>query len=587
MTNSNGIDELRTEVEKIRLEFPTDAYQMFAAGLVINSVDYADIKRDNILDGPDDKKIDFSWLDRTQRRAIIAQGTERVDWKDEAPSANKASDLNTALTWLFDSDPSEIARPDIRAAAEEFRSAIQDGDLQEIELYYFHNSSPAVNVATELKAVLANLTAKVKALPAPADEILCSAEQVDRANAAERLRARYSAIAIKDDVPIRLAADVQEVKGTGWAALIGPVHAPVLVDLVRNYGAALYTPNIRDYLGARRSAHNINQQIRATATTDPDHFWVFNNGVTFVTRHAVIDSPTDIHCQGIGVTNGAQTIGSLYQAAEEGADLSKVLVQARFISTDAASVIDDIIRYNNTQNPIFSWEQRVHDPVQARLQVDFTGLGIAYVARRGQGQGGAGAVELALLAPWLAAFHGDPGAAHRNSRDLFEDDSRYNELFNRFTSVRHLLLVYRFGETISVLKDELKARIEDGTATNEEIREYGYFRYAAFRYALIDMSAELLVTLGGGAADLRERFVLGDALQGDRVAAIKSLKTIVQFALRSSREHLSNVDSPSEQFRTQAGISALRGATRQAVTLIQTVSPDAVNPLADGIEVLK
>lgn len=557
---------------------------MFAAGLVTATVNYEELKRDNVLDGPDDKKIDFFWLDRTQKRVIIAQGTESIDWKDGTPAINKASDLNTALTWLFDSDPKTIAREDVRAAAEELRLAIAEGDVQDVEVYYFHNHPAAPGVDVELNAVRGNLLGKVKALGSPAaDDIQVTVAQIDRDSAAARLRSRFSAIAVADEIRLVLDADVQTIQSAKWKALMGPIGAPLLVDLVAKYGTALYSANIRDYLGARRSAHNINEQIRKTAAEDPDKFWVFNNGVTFVSRQVSSEHSREVRCQGLAVTNGAQTIGSLHQAHAEGRDLSKVLIQARFISTDDAGLIDDIIRYNNTQNPIFGWEQRVHDPVQARIKTEFTARTIAYVARRGQGQGGANTIELSQLAPWLAALHGDPGSAHRNSRDLFEDETKYNALFNRSTNVRHLLFTYRLGESIGTLKDDLKSAILAGTGTTDEYREYSYFRFGAFKYVLLDLAGELIVTLFGSDQSMRGRAALDIPFESQPDEARARLKEVVAFSLKAVREFLAQSESPSEQFRTTAGINSLRSEVRRAVTLMDALAPQTTSALKQGI----
>jgi HJR/Mrr/RecB family endonuclease len=47
------------------------------------------------------------------------------------------------------------------------------------------------------------------------------------------------------------------------------------------------------------------------------------------------------------------------------------------------TLVDKVIRYNNTQNPIKAWELRVIDPIQRKLTVDFEQVGITYQTRRG------------------------------------------------------------------------------------------------------------------------------------------------------------------------------------------------------------
>ena len=46
------------------------------------------------------------------------------------------------------------------------------------------------------------------------------------------------------------------------------------------YGRELFCANVRDYLGSRRSDKNINHNMKLTAQTAPERFWVYNNGIT-------------------------------------------------------------------------------------------------------------------------------------------------------------------------------------------------------------------------------------------------------------------------------------------------------------------
>jgi hypothetical protein len=57
-----------------------------------------------------------------------------------------------------------------------------------------------------------------------------------------------------------------------------------LVTLAQRYGDKLYASNVRDFLGVRSSSRNINRQIERTAKEKPANFWVFNNGITVLTK---------------------------------------------------------------------------------------------------------------------------------------------------------------------------------------------------------------------------------------------------------------------------------------------------------------
>lgn len=96
-------------------------------GLKLQSMDYAALFRDEVLDGPDDKKIDFFFIDREAGTALIAQDFQSPNWDKAAPPTNKATDLNAAISWIFDAELDDIPTPALRAKALELRDAITEG----------------------------------------------------------------------------------------------------------------------------------------------------------------------------------------------------------------------------------------------------------------------------------------------------------------------------------------------------------------------------------------------------------------------------------------------------------------------------
>jgi hypothetical protein len=106
------------------------------------------------MDGPDDKKIDFIYLDTDAGRIIFAQGFYSDKKKDSAP-ANKASDLNTAAAWLISGELKHVPHQ-LRPAIEGCRQALNDGEVESIELLYVHNLPESVNVTKELQTASAH-----------------------------------------------------------------------------------------------------------------------------------------------------------------------------------------------------------------------------------------------------------------------------------------------------------------------------------------------------------------------------------------------------------------------------------------------
>ena len=123
-----------------------------------------------------------------------------------------------------------------------------------------------------------------------------------------------------------------------------------LRQLYETHGDELFSANVRGPIPSRRSRQNINFAIGETAKQHPHRFWAYNNGITALVNDVRIDDEGHLEIIGIAIVNGAQTTGAL--ARVPAADLADAQVLARFVKSRSREVIDDIIRYNNSQNPI-------------------------------------------------------------------------------------------------------------------------------------------------------------------------------------------------------------------------------------------
>ena len=131
------------------------AYLAMAVALYLEEPDVMALASEGFTDGHNDKKIDFMYFDKESRRLVFAQGYLSKSSKDSAP-ANKASDLNTACAWIVSGDLAEVPE-NLREVISEFREAIDEGDVEQIDLLYIHNLPESVNVAQELQTVEAHL----------------------------------------------------------------------------------------------------------------------------------------------------------------------------------------------------------------------------------------------------------------------------------------------------------------------------------------------------------------------------------------------------------------------------------------------
>ena len=103
-----------------------DGFLLYAMGLKFKTTDYEKLFRDHFTDGRNDKKIDFFYLDRDAGTVTIAQSYKSPDWNKPQPPSNKASDLNTGINWLLDSDIDKIPEDSIKAQAIDLRDALNE-----------------------------------------------------------------------------------------------------------------------------------------------------------------------------------------------------------------------------------------------------------------------------------------------------------------------------------------------------------------------------------------------------------------------------------------------------------------------------
>jgi hypothetical protein len=134
----------------------------------------------------------------------------------------------------------------------------------------------------------------------------------------------------------------------------------------------LFSANLRDYLGSRASDSNINNGIKNTAENEPENFWVFNNGVTALVNGLTYKKQGTryrLTLKGISIVNGAQTTGATSSLSE--APKKELSVPVKFIWTKSESLVENIIKYNNSKNKISTSDFRSNDSIQKRLKSEF------------------------------------------------------------------------------------------------------------------------------------------------------------------------------------------------------------------------
>jgi hypothetical protein len=201
-----------------------------------------------------------------------------------------------------------------------------------------------------------------------------------------------------------------------FGAYFGTVDGVQLKSLWGQFGKRLVAKNIRHSLGSTE----VNDGIRQTASTEPDRFWYYNNGITLVAdeaQRAPANSASQksgvFHFNGASIVNGAQTVSTL-STVDDDSSLGKLRVPVRVImlKNSPPEFGAMVTRTNNLQNRVEGRDFVAQDPEQARLQSEMLMEGVDYQYLRGEAFiASPSSCELIEVVTALACATGDPSLA--------------------------------------------------------------------------------------------------------------------------------------------------------------------------------
>lgn len=466
-----------------------NAHLVWALGLYLEEPDLEALAGEALTDGPNDKKIDFIDLDVNGHRIVFAQGYYSGTTKDSAP-ANKASDLNTAAAWLFSGNVSDVPEQ-LRPAIEACRAALAEGEVELIDLLYVHNLPESVNVTKELRTAADHLRSGLSG------SIAITARELGRSVIEQLFAAQESHIEVKDIVDCPASIHFIE-SGPQWKASVLSVPGAWLHNLFAKYGEPLFSANYRGFLGITKR-RRINTGIRQSAETKPKDFWVFNNGITLLTLK-ITDDKGQTKLTGVSIINGAQTTGSLGSVDVTKFPISDVRVLCRIIECSDEPTIEDIVKFNNTQNEITTWDQYSNDADQNRLHGEFDQLGYPYSKKRGF-RPQAELVGIEEVAQPLVAFHGRYRDANHGKNGIFDSKPLYRLAFAD-RKARHVLFIYALARAIDERRIELKTKSSAGSIIGIEETQLALLRNLRFKFFFISVMARLLEVILGYKVDL-------------------------------------------------------------------------------------
>jgi hypothetical protein len=468
--------ESRTDL----IKYGDNSLLLFTLQLRFEIEDIDVVATNSLTDGSNDKKCDLVYVDKESQVAVIAQGyfCRKQNFPSEAP-ANKASDLNTAVIWLLSTPIDELPTQLLRSAASELREALQNNDLNSIEFWYSHNLPESINVRNELDAVTRNAQNTIRQNFSECQDIGIAGLELGVSATEDLYKSLTTPILVSDKLSVSTSEGFN-ISASDWKAFITTIPAEWLFNLFKQYDSKLFSANIRGYLGSRNADANINNGIKQTAQEDPDHFCVFNNGITAITHEFNYDNENQcLDLTGISIVNGAQTTGAIGNLMSSPS--ANVRIQARFIVCSNSSTIKSVIRYNNSQNKVEAPDFRSNDSVQSRLVIEFNTIPEAeYMGGR---RGGSEDVirrrtnllPSSTVGQALTAFHGDPLNAYNRKSDIWKSNSLYDRVFNNKTTAKHIVFVYALYQALDDFKRELSEKKNKGDITSAETEQLKFF----------------------------------------------------------------------------------------------------------------
>lgn len=495
-------------------QYGDNAIGLFALALHFSLDDVHSVAAESVTDGSDDKKCDLIFIDREEGIAVVAQCYTSEKDKRSAP-ANKASDLNTAVAWLLQRDIERLPER-LQSAASEMRAAIREGAIQRFEAWYVHNLPESANVADELATVEATAKNLIDTLE-PKSRVAVSASEIGRSVLESWYAETLSPILVNDELKIDVDSGFK-ISTRAWQAYVTAVPAKVLHRLYQKHKTRLFSANVRDYLGSRKSDANINNGIKKTAQSNPEDFWVYNNGITVLTHHfeeIVIRGRKQLHVRGVSIVNGAQTTGALGSLAK--APDANAFVPARFVQTNDPDLVYNIIQFNNSQNKVTASDFRSTDRIQKRLRDEVSAIPNAkYEGGRRGGHRDIIERNKNLMPSYtvgqaLAAFHQDPLTAYNQKSDIWVSDKTYARFFNDDTTGPHLVFCYSLLRAVEESKRRLiaESKKNDGGMTAQDTQLLSYYRHRGSTYLFVSAIASCMETFTGKRIPVPARLSFG------------------------------------------------------------------------------
>ena len=173
-----------------------------------------------------------------------------------------------------------------------------------------------------------------------------------------------------------------------YRSFYGRIDAKYLAELWAEHKERLVERNIRRFKGST----TVNAGLSKTLREEADHFFYFNNGVTFLCQSIQEQFPRDSHrrsgkflAKGISIINGAQTVGAIARepVAHYEEHATEVMVTLICLNNAPEDFGDRVTQYRNRQNSVELEDFAALDERQIMWQKTLRAGDVDYLVQEG------------------------------------------------------------------------------------------------------------------------------------------------------------------------------------------------------------
>jgi AIPR protein len=383
------------------------------------------------VDGPEDAGCDFIYIDGDQETIYVLQGYVS-DRPERSAGVKKWNSLIAGISSIRDPISFQHGgRPDIY-------TRLQENDIQNYTLVF-----GLVTLAAKSDQIARQKESTVRSKTYGSEFSFFYEHQESLYD--KYLIAKTADRTVPEDT-LTFSGSLSEIRGDFGNAIIGSVAASELARWYGKYPNQLFEGNVRLFIGQRKGG--INEKIIETAANRPGEFWALNNGITVVAESFEGVTEKKYKLRHFSIVNGCQTTVSLSKAIENSSDAGKSQVLVRVVGAKKA-LLTDIVRYNNTQNPVKLSAVRLLDAIQEALRAAFLSIGYSYAPKQegARSTKNSKVIELDKIAQYLAAMSEETILdAVRRKTELF--DRSYKAIFPRGLQVERVFLAWLIAQEV-------------------------------------------------------------------------------------------------------------------------------------------